>query len=485
MYLHNLKLGFRHLFKNKALSIINIGGLAMGMTVAMLMALWIQDEISFDQFHDEGDHIYTVKRHVFSEDEIHTSDRVTFNIAGSLEQDYPEVSATAIVTYPRPLVITNETNSFRELGVYATPSFFEIFSWELLQGDPTQLLQKPDQILLSVSLAERYFGPNALAQNQVIGQQIEHQAEELPALTVAGVFKDIPRQSSLQFDYVLPMQTYESNNQWMYNWNNSGIRIFAQLQPGTDVEQLSEKIVNIQNDHIESFRSDLFLQAYPDQYLYSNFKDGKQAGGRILYVRIFVIVAIFLILIACINFMNLSTARALQRVKEIGVRKAIGAERKSLIAQFMSESFILMAIAFCFAIGLVLLCLPLFNNLASKEIALQDFNNQTLIVFLGIGLLTTLVASTYPALYLSSFDAIKIIRGSFKQNVSSTHLRRGLVVFQFGMSILLIVGAITVQQQINYIQNKNLGLDRENVLFLRMEGPIRQQYNRLKEELLT
>lgn len=484
MYRHNFKLGWRHLIKNKGYSLINIGGLTLGMAVAMLLALWIQDETSFDHFHERGDQVYTVKRHVFSESEIHTSDRVTFNIAESLEKNYPEVEATAITTYPRSLVVSTPDASFRESGIYATPSFFDIFSWELLQGDRKQMLAQPDGILLSVSLAKKYFGAEAVSQNQVIGKSIEHQTEGLPPLTVRGIFEDVPRSSSLQFDFVLPMKAYESQNDWLYNWNNSGIRIYVQAQTGTDAAALSQKIVNVQNDHIEEFRSDLFLQAFNDHYLYSSFKDGKQAGGRILYVRIFLIVAIFLILIASINFMNLSTARALQRIKEIGVRKAIGAERRLLIAQFMSESFILIAIAFLLALALVLLSLPLFNGLANKEIAFQDFGSNTLLLFTGIGLLTTLLASTYPALYLSSFDAIKIIRGTFQQNVNSARLRKGLVVFQFSMSILLIVGAITIQKQISYIQNKNLGLDRENVLYFRLEGSLQEQFNNIKEALV-
>lgn len=485
MFKHHFKLGWRLLLKNKGYSLINISGLALGMAVAMLMALWIKDEINYDTFHSGSDQIYAVKRHVFSDGEIHTSDRVTFNIASTLKTTYPSVEEVAITTYPIPLVITQSEVSFREFGIYATPSFFDIFSWKWLQGDTTTILASPNSILISASLAEKYFGRDGVEKGQALGQLIEHNTEGLPPFMVAGIFEDIPSQSSLQFDFVLPMEVYEKRNDWLSDWNNSGIRIFTQLQEGADITVLNEKIKDVQNEHIEQFRSDLFLQAYADQHLYSSFKNGKQAGGRILYVRIFGIVALFLILIACINFMNLSTARALQRVKEIGVRKAIGAERRLLVSQFMSESFLLIFIAFVFALTLVLSAMPIFNDLTDKNISLADFGTNTLLLFAGIGLLTTLLASSYPALYLSSFNAVQIIRGTFKQSIGSARLRQGLVVFQFSMSILLIVGALTVHQQINYIQSKNLGLDRENVLYLRLEGPIGEQYNTLKEDLLA
>lgn len=484
MFKHHFKLGWRLLLKNRAYSLVNIGGLALGMAAAMLMALWIKDEINYDRFHADADQIYTVKRHVFSDGEIHTSDGVTFNIANTLKTTYPAVEEVAITSNTTRLVLTPAGDSFRELGIYATPSFFDIFSWKWSQGDTSAILSSPNSIVISSSLAQKYFGKTAAENDQVIGQLIEHNSAGLPPFMVTGIFEDIPTQSSLQFDFVLPMEVYEERNDWLYNWNNSGIRIFTQLRDGTDVAALNKKIKDVQNDHIEQFRSDIFLQAYADQHLYSSFKNGKQAGGRILYVRIFGVVALFLILIACINFMNLSTARSLQRVKEIGVRKAIGAERRLLVGQFMSESFILLFIAFIFALALVFSALPIFNDLTDKNISLASFGINTLLLFGGIGLLTTLLASSYPALYLSSFNAVQIIRGTFKQSIGSARLRKGLVIFQFSMSVLLIVGALTVHQQINYIQSKNLGLDRENVLYLRLEGAIGEQYNALKEELL-
>lgn len=484
MFRHNVRLSWRLLLKNKGYSLINIGGLALGMAVAMLITLWIKDELSYDRFHEDLDQLYLVKRHVHSGNEIQTSDYVTWNIAGELKSSYPEVEEVSITTFPQKMVLTNEDQSFREEGLFATPSFLEMFSWKMLQGEGTELLRDPGTILISASLADRYFGADWREKDRAIGGIIRHNSSDLPPFTVRGVFEDIPAHSSLQFDYLLPMEVFEQLNGWITNWNNSGFRIYTRMRPETDITATSLKMKDMQNEHIEDFRSDLFLQAFADHHLYNIFRDGIQAGGRIQYIRIFTMVAIFLILIASINFMNLATARSVQRAKEIGVRKAVGAGRRSLIEQFMSESFFLLAIAFILALGLVTISLPGFNQLTDKALTVGSLSINTLLIFLGIGLLTALLAGTYPAFYLSSFNAVKVLKGVFRQTAGTSRLRQGLVVFQFAMSILLIIGALTVYRQIQYIQSKNLGMDRENVLFVRLEGDLRDQYNTVKEELL-
>ena len=241
--------------------------------------------------------------------------------------------------------------------------------------------------------------------------------------------------------------------------------------------ELSKKITNIQNDHIEQFRSDVFLQPY------TGFKDGKLVGGRIEYVRIFSGVAVIILLIACINFMNLSIAHAMRRTREIGIRKAVGAGRRSLVKQFMGESFILVFIAFVLALTIVITFLPFFNDLNDKGITISDLGGSTFLKFTGIGILTVILAGFYPAFYLSSFDTVRILRGTFRLSGGSAHLRKGLVIFQFAISILLIFGTITVYQQINYIHSKNIGLDRENVIYLPLEGQMRTKFSTIIEEL--
>lgn len=482
MLRNHFKIAVRTLLRQKGYSLLNVAGLAVGLACAFLITIWIQDELRYDRFHESGDRLYRVMRHVYSGDEIRTSSSVTFNIARALEEAYPEVEDVTVVTERVTLVMNRGDIPILEWGLYAGPHFFEMFTWNLIEGNPAEVLRDPASIVISTSLAERYFGLDW--RQHAIGGTISDPVYDLGDFTVTGVFEDVPTNSSLQFDFVLPIELFVRQNEWLHNWMNSGIRIFVRTHEGSDGAALSENITDIQNEHIEGFRSDLFLQSYVDQRLYSNFRDGVLVGGLIDYLRIFSVVALMIVLIASINFMNLSTARSMRRAREIGVRKAIGAGRKSLASQFLGESALLVFVAFILAVGLVLAFLPAFNGLTEKEIAIADLGGGTLLLFAGIAVLTALIAGSYPALYLSSFDPVGILRGTFRLSGGSARLRRGLVVFQFAMSILLIVGTITVYRQIDYIHSKNLGLDRENVVSIFMHGEMPEQYDTVKEELL-
>nr|WKN38888.1 ABC transporter permease [Tunicatimonas sp. TK19036] len=473
-------IAFRNLIRQKGYSLLNITGLSLGLACTFLITLWIQDEMNYDGFHESGDRLYRVMRHVYSGEHINTAEGVTWNIASTLQEEYPEVQNVA-VTYPTNLVINSGGNSLREQGLYATPAFFTMFTWHLIQGEPEEVLSEPTSVAISVSLAKKYFGDDW--RTQAIGGTIHDDVNGRGDFRVSGVFEDVPHQSSLQFDFVLPMEVYVKRNDWLFNWNNSGVRIYTRLHEGADGAALSAKIFNMQNQHIEDFRSDLFLQPYTDQHLYSSFQDGVLTGGRIEYVRMFAIVALVIIVIACINFMNLATARSMRRSKEVGVRKAIGAGKRTLVSQFMGESFLLVFMSFVLAIGLVLLALPFFNALTEKEIILANVSASTLMLFAGIGVLVALLAGIYPAFYLSSFDAVRILRGTFRLGSQGSQLRQGLVVFQFAVSILLIGGTIIIYQQMDYIQSKNLGLSRENVVYMPLEGPLRENFATIKEEL--
>ncbi|MEM1124203.1 MAG: ABC transporter permease, partial [Bacteroidota bacterium] len=484
MFRHNLKISWRLLFRNKGYSLINIGGLAMGMAVAMFLVLWIKDELRFDRFHTDGDRIFKVMRHKHSGNQIETTDVVAWNIAESLRETYPEIEKVAVVSPPTSVVFQRKEDAYREGGIYAQPDFFDIFSWNLLAGDAKTALNEPTGIAISTSLAKKYFNLSGTDYQQVIGQTIQHTLNGLEDLQVTGVFEDIPVQSSLQFEYVLPINHFFEGRRWLTGWGNNGIQIYLKTKASQDGMALNSKIVDIQNEHIEGFRSDIFLQPYQDQYLYAHFKDGKQQGGRIEYVQMFGLVALLVILIACINFTNLSTARSVQRVKEIGVRKAIGAEKRLLVGQFMGEALLLVVLSFCLAFLLIPLALPTFNELTGKSLAFTSLDTSTYLIFAGIGLLTALIAGTYPAFYIASFDVVKILKGTFRQRANSGTFRKGLVLFQFVVYTLLIVGTITVYQQMQYIQNKNLGYDRSNVLMMQLEGDMGNQYNVVKTELL-
>ena len=484
MFRHNFKLSWRLLFKNKGYSLINIGGLALGMAMAMFIVLWIKDELSFDSFHADKNRIFKVMAHFHTGGQIETYSIVNWNVASVLREEYPEVENAAVVTFPREILLTRTDKSFKAKGVYAEREFFEVFSWNLLAGNPNSLLEQPTDIIISVSLAEKYFGIQSENFHQVIGQAIQHNIDGLSDLKVRGVFANVPKQSSLQFDFVLPSGIYLNQSPWVTDWNNNEVQVFLKMKEGKEGLALSQQITNLQNKHVTNFRCDLFLHPLSDWYINATFKDGKLVGGRIEYVRMFALIALMIVLIACINFMNLSTARSFQRAKEIGVRKAIGAEKRGLVGQFMGESFMLILLAFALAIFLVPLFLPYFNVLTDKTLSLGNLDANSLLIFTGIGLLTAIIGGTYPAFYLSTFDAVKILKGTFRQSANSARFRKGLVVFQFAMSTLLIVGTITVYHQMQYIRNKNLGYERENVLYMPLEANMFQQYTVMHDELL-
>ncbi len=484
MLKHHLLIGWRILWKNKGFSAINIGGLALGMAVAMAIALWISDELKFDRFHLQGDQIFKVMRHVYSGAEIQTSDRVTFNIAGVLEDTYSDIQTVAITSVKEDIIFQQEGTSMREEGYYATPSFLKIFSWQIVAGDTMNLLNDPSSILISESLAQRYFGEQRDSWRDLIGQHLKHIIPDLADLTVAGIFSDIPSHSTLQFDFILPMQIYESQNRWLTNWNNSGPHIYVSTHQGTDWEAISADMADIQNKHIDGFRSDLFLHPYQTQHLFSSFRDGKIQGGRIQYVRIFGLVALLIILIACINFMNLSTARGTHRTKEIGVRKTIGAGKSALVTQFIGESLMLTLFSFVVAFALLVMALPLLNSITQKDLSIGQMDTYTWATFGLIGLVTALLASAYPAFYFSSLSLSRIFRGASQNKFERSLLRRGLVVFQFVVSFLLIVGTLAVYRQINFIHQKDLGFDRDHIIALPLEGSAREKYETYRTELL-
>ncbi len=482
MFHHNFKIGWRILWRNKGFSAINIGGLALGMAVAMSIVLWITDELKYDRFHEGGDQIFKVMRHVHSGSQIQTSDRVTWNIANVLEENYSEIDHVAITSPGTEIIFRHDAESMREEGLYVTPTFLEIFSWPLVVGESEDQLSNPSSILISESMARRYFGDEPAT--DLIGRTVRHSITDVPDLTVSGVFADVPRQSSVQFDFLLPMQIFYDRNGWLTDWNNSGPNIYIKTKPQADWQFISDDMVDVQNQHIEGFRSDLFLHPYQSQHLYSSFRDGKLQGGRVQYVRIFGLVALMIILIACINFMNLSTARSAQRTKEIGVRKTIGAGKRSLIAQFVGESVLLTFISFILAIVIMILALPMLNSITQKELVLTELGFGTWGIFGTLGLFTALLASAYPAIYFSSLSLIRIFRGSSQKSFNRSFLRRGLVVFQFVMSYLLIVGTLTVYKQIRFIHEKDLGFDREHVILLPLEGSAREKYETYRSELL-
>ncbi len=481
MWKNYLKTAFRSLKKQKIFAFINVAGLSVGLACCILILLWVKDEVAYDQFHHEGDQIYRVQRHAyFTDGRIYTWQSVPKPLNEAFLEEYPEFSHTVLWSWQQEMVFNYGDKLFREEGNFAGKDFFEVFNFPLLEGDAETVLEDIDAIVISNTLAQKYFGTNW--QGNTLGKTIR--IDDRKDFKVTGVFAEVPSNSSFQFDYVLPMEDFIERNDWVEHWGNSGLQLFVKLHAGSDFELVNEKIKDLIRSHQESANADVFLQPYEDIRLYSDYKDGKLVGGRIEYIRIFLLVALFILIIASINFMNLATARSMRRALEIGIRKVVGASKRRLIAQFMGESIFITMSSLILALLLVELLLPTFNELTGKEVFIDYFNPIYLLSFVGVALFTGLLSGSYPALFLSSFKIVHVLKGTLRHSHSAALFRKGLVVFQFSLSILLIIGTLTIYRQLNYIMNKNLGIDKENLVYMPLEGGINEKYETFKHKLM-
>ena len=480
--IHNyVKIAWRNLIHNKAFSAINILGLALGMASSLLILLWVQDERNVNRFHANGPRIYqVVENQEWTGNGINTTLTTPSLLAPALVAELPEVERSVHMTPGNKLLLGVGDQAYKERGMYASPDLFQIFSFPLLQGNSKTALVGPASIVISEKVARNLFG-----RTDVVGRSIRVGNKDDRQVT--GVMHNIPETSSLKFDFVLPAAPYLKlpKNQWMTRWPGNGWRTFALLHPNADVASVNAKLVNFIGRHDKTVTNvTTFLFPYKDIYLYSKFTNGKPDGGQIEYVRLFTIVALFLVLIACINFMNLATARSAKRAKEVGVRKVVGAERSYLIGQFVGEAVLMALLSLLLAVLLVQLLLPLFNQLTEKHMGISYTNPSYWLGLLGLALTTGLISGSYPALFLSSLQPVKVLKGTLRFNPGAVFFRQGLVVFQFVLSLLLIIGTLIASQQIAYIRTKNLGIDRTNIIYMTVEGELAKHFDPFRQELL-
>ncbi|MEJ0101493.1 MAG: ABC transporter permease [Bacteroidota bacterium] len=477
------KIAWRNLIRNKAFTAINISGLALGMTCSLLILLWVQDEHSVDGFHKNDKQLYHVYERNYYDGKVDVAYSTQGLLAEELKRVIPEVEYASGFEYasaPGTMSTFEAGNKVNKMGgLYAGADFFSMFSYPLLQGTAVTALNAPGSIAISRKMAENFYGSAEKAMGQLI--RFENKDE----LKVTAVFENLPANSSQQFDYLRTWSDFVKESQWVNNWGNTDPASFVQLRKGTDAAKVEVKIRDFiyryqQKDN--AFRTELALQPYGEKYLHSRFKNGYIDGGRIEYVRLFTLVAVFILLIACINFMNLSTARSAKRAKEVGLRKVIGAVRGSLIVQFIGEAILLTFISIVLAVVFTLALLPAFNSLTGKQLSLPVTQPVFWAALLGLLTITGFVAGSYPALFLSSLNPVRVLKGSLKFTWGATFFRQGLVVFQFTLSIILITGMIVIYRQMDYIQTKNLGYDRENLVYIPIEGELIKKYNVFKEE---
>jgi len=470
------------MLRHKAFSAINITGLTIGLTCSIFILLWVKHESSYDRFHEKAKNIYRLTAMVSNFDVAVSPAPV----APELHAKMPSIKRYVRVINTGPHIVEYGNNKFEEKHtLYADSTFLQVFSFPLLEGDAVTALARPDAVLITERAARKYFG-NADAMGKVLRLNTKEN------LQVTGVLKNVPSNSSLEFDFVMPMSAIAEKN-WDIknsNWSNYNFYSYLEFDNGFSskaaISEAEDRIEKIYIEHVDEkvLKVDFILQNLTDIHLHSGkLQADIVKHGNILYVNTFWIIAIFITAVACINFMNLATARSSRRAKEIGLRKVVGAARKQLIAQFIGESMLISFISLLLSVGLILLLFPSFRVLAGQEIPLDLADGTLWVGLIAIALLTGLISGSYPALFLSKFQPVKVLKGNLRSTGSNLALRNGLVVLQFVICIVLLVGTAVVYRQLNYIKEMNLGFDRANILYMPMTGEIWKKQDALKSML--
>jgi ABC-type antimicrobial peptide transport system permease subunit len=475
-----LKIAFRNLLRNKAFSIINILGLAIGMASSILILLWIQNEVSYDQFHEKKERIYEAWNKAQFSGKLQCWNTTPKVLARALEKDLPEVEHAVRVNWPSNYLFSIGEKRLTVMGNIVDSNFLQVFSFPLVKGNPQLALMDMHNIVLTEKLGRKIFG-----NEDPMGKVIK--IDNKDNFTVTGIVKDLPNNTRFNFEYLLPWAYLRSQGNDDLNWGNNSTRTYVLLKPNASFSSADSKIRKIKTryDKTEDARWEMFLYPVSRWRLYSNFKDGFEDGGRIEFVRMFGIIAVFILLIACINFMNLSTARSEKRAKEVGIRKVVGAQKRALVGQFIGESILLAFLAGIIAVIIVQLSLPGFNKLTDKKLFIEYGNINYWLFALLFVIFTGIVAGSYPAFFLSSFQPVRVLKGLFRSSKALVAPRKLLVVLQFTFAIILIISTIIVRNQINYAKNRDTGYDKNNLMYHFLTGDLEKKYDLVKNELLT
>jgi predicted permease len=475
-----LKIAWRNLIRNKGFSITNILGLTIGMTCTIFIFLWVKSELAYDKFHKDHDNIYQVMATRDFKNNIFTDPNMVLPLAKALEGGNPLLKRAVVTTHQEShLVQYGETKLKKDL-YQVSDQFFNIFSWKFIKGNAATAINDPKSIVITESAAKSFFG-NDDPINRIL--KIDNELN----YKVSAVVADPPDNSTFKFDFIVPFDySTEYIKNRMHEWTNSSHTVYIQTIPGANMAAVNKYIDQIKHQHDANDKmSTYFTFPMNKWHLYSEFKEGKNVGGMIEYVRLFIVIAIIILLIACVNFMNLSTARSEKRAKEVGIRKTLGSDKRQLVTQFFFESIILALIAFILSVAAVYLLMPLFNSLVNKTLHLNITEPFFIVSALAIILFTGIVAGSYPALYLSSFNPVKVLKGTFAAGKSAVLPRRILVVGQFVMSILLISATIIIYQQIQHVKDRNIGYNPDNLIMVPSSQAVDKNYAAIKQELFN
>jgi putative ABC transport system permease protein len=469
------KIAFRNIVRHKAFATINIAGLSIGMACSIFILLWVQNELSYDKFHKNAATIYRLPGGGATN---------SGPMVPELKAKIPAIKNFVRFSQPATTVFERGTKRFEEKAVfYADSTLLQVFSFPLMNGNAETALTSPDAVLITEDMAKKYFG-----NEDPLGKILRRDNKD--NVVVTGVLKNIPANSHLQFDFIMPMSAI-AHSDWRLKdniWASYDFYDYIQLDENFKVTPatlaaFSSQANKIIAEHIKENTPTIKLQPLADIHLRSGYHDNLPGQGNIQYVNTFFIVALFILAVACINFMNLATARSARRAKEVGLRKVVGAGRMQLIGQFLGESLLISFIALLIAIGIVYLLLPVFNNLAGKQLSMQLLDGKLITLLLGIALFTGLISGSYPALFLSGFKPVQVLKGNMKMVGGNLYFRNGLVVVQFVVSIVLLAGTALVYRQMNFIKNRDIGYNKSNLLYMPMTGEMGDKQRALKAGL--
>ncbi|GAB3348008.1 ABC transporter permease [Arachidicoccus ginsenosidivorans] len=482
MLLNYFKTAWRRLKNNKFFSIINILGLAIGISCAAMIFLWVENELHWDDFNTKKDQLYFVR-----ENQKYNTYTTTFSstpglLGPAIQKEIPGIANTCRTSEgSKQLLFTIGDKSMYASGIYAEPSLFNMFTLPFVQGSGANAFSELHSIVITEKTAKKFFGSE---KDKAIGKTVR--VDGKTDYVITGVLKDIPQNASLNFEWVAPFKIFFQSNPYLHRWGNSSLSTYVELKPGVSAAAVNKRLYNFIQQRDPTSIARPFLFSMNDWHLRDQFDNGVQTGGgRIEYIRLFTIIAAIILLIACINFMNLSTARSEKRAKEVGVRKTLGAFRRNLIFNFIGEAVLMAFLAALTAVVIVFLTLPAFNLLVEKHLSLGLSNPIHIVVLLIITLICGLAAGSYPALYLSSFDPVEVLKGLKSKTKSVEWIRKGLVVLQFTASIILIICTIIVYQQIQRVKSRNLGFNKSNLLQIDVQGDVAKNYDAIKQDLLA
>lgn len=476
------KIAYRNLLRSKGFSIINITGLAIGMAAAILILLWIQNEVGIDRFHENTDRIYRVWNRKVEDGKIQCTSTVSAPTARAVEKDLPEVERAVRVGRANNKLFSLGDKKIIKSGGIVDTGFLQMFSFPLVKGDPKIALNDMHSIIVTEKMAKSIFG-----NDNPMGKTIL--LDNKDNFTVSGVMKDLPNNTVFNYEFLIPWSYIKLDKKQDLGWSDNSTRTYVMLKQNASIASANAKIKGLKqkygDDDARKMKWELFLYPLSRSYLYASFTNGvEDNNGRSKFIQLFGLIAGFILLIACINFMNLSTARSEKRAKEVGIRKVVGAQKASLVLQFIGESVFLSFLAGIIAIVIVLLCLPDYNQLTEKDLFINFADVSTWLMLIGFILFTGLLAGSYPAFFLSSFHPVKVLKGTFKKVDALITPRKALVILQFSFAIVLIICTIIVKQQIDYARNREMGYNKDNLVYHMMTGDIPKNYILIKNELL-